>query len=109
MAKKPKPSPVEDFIALPDAQKELIARRFDREFSLAETQPLSATERKEWARIMRQDRKQRGRPRVGLGAQRVPVSIERGLLHRADAFAKRKGVSRSQLVARGLELALAER
>jgi metal-responsive CopG/Arc/MetJ family transcriptional regulator len=37
------------------------------------------------------------------------VSIEQGLLQRADALAKRRGISRSQLISRGLELALAEK
>jgi len=108
MAMKKKKSAVEAFIALPDSEKDRIAKQFDRAFSIEDTQPLSPGERRRWSKILRQNRKMRGRPRVGLGAQRVPVSLERGLLRRADAFAKRKGVSRSQLVARGLELALAE-
>jgi hypothetical protein len=47
-----------------------------------------------------------GRPRVGEGAKIVPISIERGLLRRADAFAKRYKLSRSQLLAEGLRLAM---
>jgi metal-responsive CopG/Arc/MetJ family transcriptional regulator len=43
---------------------------------------------------------------VGGGAKRVPVSIERGLLHRIDEYAKAKGMSRSQLIARGAEMVL---
>jgi hypothetical protein len=47
-----------------------------------------------------------GRPKVGEGAKIVPISIERGLLRRADAFAKRHKLSRSQLLAEGLRLAM---
>jgi hypothetical protein len=43
-----------------------------------------------------------GRPVVGQGAERVLISIERGLLSEADAFAKRHGKSRSELIAEGL-------
>ena len=97
---------VESFIALPDAEKERIAKQFDREFSIEETQPLSPEERRRWSQILRQDRKHRSSPN---GARRVPIQIPPDLLRRADAFARRKGLSRSELVARGLELALSER
>jgi metal-responsive CopG/Arc/MetJ family transcriptional regulator len=43
---------------------------------------------------------------VGKGAKIVPVSIERGLLKDADAFAKRHRLKRSQLVAEGLRLVM---
>ena len=49
----------------------------------------------------------RGRPMVGKGAKIVPVSIERELLSRADAFAKRHKLKRSEMVARGLRLVMA--
>ena len=43
-----------------------------------------------------------GRPMVGKGAKIVPVSIERGLLERADSFARRHNLKRSQMVADAL-------
>jgi hypothetical protein len=49
----------------------------------------------------------RGRPKIGNGAKIVPVSIERGLLSRADAFAKRHKIKRSEMVAEGLKLVMA--
>src|SRR2546430_103717 len=55
----------------------------------------------------RAKRRKPGRPRIGKGAARVPVSLERGLLKRIDAFAKRNGVSRSQVLARGAETVIA--
>jgi hypothetical protein len=108
MAINKRKSAVEAFIALPNAEKDKIAKEFDREFRIEETQPLTPEERRRWSQIVRRDRKTRAYTKSGGGARRVPVSIEPGLLRRADAFAKRKGVSRSQLVAHGLELALAE-
>ncbi len=48
-----------------------------------------------------------GRPKVGKGAKRVLLSIEGGLLHQIDRFAANTGISRSQLFARGVKLAMA--
>lgn len=50
-----------------------------------------------------------GRPRIGQGAKIVPVSIERGLLKEADAFARRHKLKRSQMVAQGLRLVMERR
>jgi hypothetical protein len=52
-------------------------------------------------------RKARGRPMIGKGAKIVPVSIERDLLSRADAFAQRHKLKRSEMVAKGLRLVMA--
>lgn len=49
----------------------------------------------------------RGRPQVGEGAEKIRVSMERGLLRRADAYAKRNGLSRSQLIASAIEQKIA--
>jgi hypothetical protein len=49
----------------------------------------------------------RGRPKIGKGAKVVPVSIERELLSRADSFAKRHHLKRSEMVAKGLQLVMA--
>lgn len=70
---------------------------FDREF-IADTfgsPPASAR-----AQLRRAQR--RGRPRVGEGAQRVLVTVERELLAAADAYAKQHRLNRSQLIAQGL-------
>jgi hypothetical protein len=50
-----------------------------------------------------------GRPRIGEGAKIVPISLERGLLRRADNFAKRNKIKRSQMVAQGLRLLMEQR
>lgn len=44
----------------------------------------------------------RGRPRIGKGAKRVLVTIERDLLARADKFARKNGYTRAALIAHAL-------
>jgi hypothetical protein len=44
-----------------------------------------------------------GRPRKGLGAKVISLTVERGLLARSDAYAKQIGISRAQLIERGLK------
>lgn len=49
-----------------------------------------------------------GRPKVGEGAARVLVTVERRLLSRADEFAMKSGMSRSEMIAQGLRLLMAK-
>jgi hypothetical protein len=100
---KRRPGPIDSFLALPDEQKERIWEGYNREVPLSETRPLTPAERKRWGKA----KKRMGRPRVGKGAKVISLSVERGLLERADAYARRTGMSRAQLVARGLESILA--
>lgn len=44
-----------------------------------------------------------GRPKVGDGSARIQVTLERRLLARADEYAIEHGMTRSQLIARGLK------
>lgn len=90
--------PIEEFLALPDAEKERVWESYNREIPFSETRPLNAQERAQWARIKRKP----GRPKTGEGAEAVNVTVERGLLRRADAYAKANGLTRAQLVAKGL-------
>jgi predicted DNA-binding ribbon-helix-helix protein len=57
-----------------------------------------------WNRV----RRKRGRPKVGQGFKRVSVSLEQKLLRRVTALAQRRGMSRSMLIAKALEQALAQ-
>lgn len=99
-------SAIDAFMALSPKEKEREYDSVDREFSRAEAQLLTPSQRKAW-RKFRARRRGRGRPKVGEGAKVISLTIEGGLLKRADAFAKRSGVSRAQMVARGLELLMA--
>lgn len=90
------------FDALPDAKKERIFRELEAKSTeelLAESRPLDKRERAEWRTIKRK----MGRPRIGRGTTNVSVSLEKKLLQRADRFARAHGMSRSELIARGVE------
>ena len=69
--------------------------------------PLTAAQRAQHRRAGA--RAKAGRPKIGGGAQIVPVSIERGLLAQADAYAQRHHYKRSELVAEGLRLVMRRR
>jgi hypothetical protein len=95
----------EDFIALPDEEKNRIVAELEAmtpEEILAKSKPLNARERAEWKRIQANMRRNRGRPKVGDGVQKVSVSIEQSLLARVDAYAKSHKMKRSELFASGV-------
>jgi len=72
---------------------------YDEPFAaLRESKPLSPADRA----LLRRAKRKGGRPKVGQGAKRVLITVERGLLKKADAYAKGKGMTRSELIARGL-------
>jgi hypothetical protein len=68
---------------------------------IARSRPLNARERRQWGRF-----KKLGRPKVGKGAKTISLTVEKGLLKQADAFAKRHGISRAKLIAHGLQAIL---
>jgi hypothetical protein len=74
------------------------AREFEREFVADSFGPPGQVEWEQWRRAKRK----RGRPRRGRGVKVISVSLEKGLLSRCDALAKRLGVSRAALISRGL-------
>ena len=75
----------------------------DREFVVDSFGPPSPRARAKWERAKRKP----GRPRMGQGAQVISVSIEKGLLKQSDGLARKMGISRARLVARGLRAVLA--
>jgi hypothetical protein len=89
------------FSQLSDAEKAAIYRACERE-PAAPAGPLTAAQRAAWAKFQRRA----GRPKIGQGAKRVLVSVEKGLLAKADAYAKANDVNRSELIARGLRAVL---
>jgi hypothetical protein len=76
---------------------------FDREFAADTFSPMGATSRARWERARRNP----GRPRKGKGAQAIAVTVERDLLARCDALARKLGISRAGLIARGIRAVLA--
>ena len=97
-----KRSPLEEFLALSDAEKDKVVAEFDKEFVIDTFRPLTPAQRKQWNRI----RKTLGRPAKGEGHKVISVSLEKGLLRRADAFAQKAKLSRAALIARGLQAVL---
>ena len=89
-------SEYERFMALSPVQRERETAAFDKE-DLTPGKPLSPRDRKEFERLIK-----RGRPPVGLGAEKIRISVERGLLSEADRLARRRRMNRSQLIAEGL-------
>jgi hypothetical protein len=91
--KRNKRSEYERFMSLTDAERDAEVSVFDDPSYQPPALPKSEVDRRLDARV-----RGRGRPKVGQGARRVLVTVEGGLLKRVDAWAKRHGMSRSELV-----------
>lgn len=65
--------------------------------------PPPAEAKAQWARAKRK----RGRPRKGQGVKVISVSVEQELLARSDRLAEKLGITRAELISRGLQAALA--
>jgi hypothetical protein len=93
--------------AMTDAERANLVAELDSETPeqrLARAKPLNDVQRKTWRAV----RRKMGRPKTGLGSQPISLTVEKGLLRRADAYAKRHGLKRAELVAEGLRLAMGE-
>ena len=87
---------VSGFLALSDDEKEAIYKDCEL-ISILDSKPLTKAQRQ----------LRRGRPRVGAGAEKIHISVERTLLRQADATARKLKLSRSEIVAHGLRAFLA--
>jgi hypothetical protein len=104
MTKRKKMSDIEEFIVLPDSEKERIFQELEAETpeeTLARSRPLNARERRQWRKF--KAKAKMGRPKIGKGAKTISLTVELSLLKQADAYAKRHGISRAKLVAQGLQ------
>ena len=98
-------SDIDRFLNLSAEDKERVFEEIDAkspEELGAQSRPLNAEERHRLARFKRG----LGRPRKGHGSKAINVTVELGLLRRADAYAQERGFTRPHLIARGLELAM---
>jgi hypothetical protein len=84
--------------AMTTAELREATAEFEREFVADTFGPPTPEKRAQDRRA----RRKRGRPRVGRGAKTISVTIEKGLLAKADRLARRLGTSRAALIARGL-------
>jgi hypothetical protein len=79
--------------------------RFDREF--VKTRPLTPADRAWFSRARRAWRKRNDAALTRAARQRrIVLTIDKELLRRADEAAKRRGLTRSALIAQSLEAAL---
>jgi hypothetical protein len=88
--------------------RELAAatKEFDEPFVMDKGRALNPAERRLHRRAAKRGR---GRPKIGKGAERINLTVERSLLEAADALAKRSGRKRSELFADGLKMLLTHR
>lgn len=108
----PLPPTDRPFQSLSPAQREAVWETFNAPVSRDEGRPPTVQERSQFEAVRARGKATaaklpRDRPTVGHGTKKVLIPIEQGLLADADAYAKRHGLKRTQLVAHGLRLAMA--
>jgi hypothetical protein len=81
-------------------------RKATREFDDSAFQPPALTPTAEDVAPQQRAKNKGGRPLTGLGARTTSLTVEKSLLARSDAYAKRLGISRAELVQRGLNAIL---
>ena len=77
-------------------------RKATRQFDDPSYQPPALPETVEDLAQQKRAKNKGGRPRKGLGAKTISLTVERSLLARSDDYAKRLGISRAELIQRGL-------
>jgi hypothetical protein len=106
------PATGREFEALPRARRERIIAELDAastEELLARSKPLTRTQAAAERRLRdaANQRRGRGRPKIGKGSKLVAVTLEQGLLEEVDRFARRRKMKRSEMIASGLRLLMA--
>ena len=86
------------------AQLRQATRDLDQEFAL---ERLARPAPPEEVAKLAMARRKRGRPPTGRGAKPISVTVERTLLGRCDTLARQQGITRAQLIARGIRAVLA--
>lgn len=85
----------------PDTITEVELNQLGREAAKVNydnTRPLTPAD----CRALKRAASKGGRPRVGAGAKRINITVERTLLKTVDAYARRHGMTRAAVVAEGL-------
>ena len=103
--KKPaKASTPKPYWEMTTAELREATKEFDREFIGDTFGPPTPEQRKQFEKAKRK----RGRPRNGLGAKTISVTVEKRLLAQADRLAKKHHLPRAALVARGLQAVVSQ-
>ncbi len=85
------------------AEWDIEVEKFDRPLIADESRVLTPAEQRRWDRVKHGQR----RPVAAKNIAVISVGLERRLLRQADRAARRVGISRAQLIARGLHEVLA--
>ena len=88
------------FDAMSAAQKQGVYDEIDsmsREEVLTKLRPARATEIARAQRIVR-----RGRPKIGKGTRQISITVEADLLKEAEAYSRKNGLKRSELISQAL-------
>jgi hypothetical protein len=96
-----KPLTATSFNALSVEEKERIFQECEK-ITPPMGRALNATELRQFEAFRHAAKAARGRPRVGLGAERINVTVEKSLLKQTDNLAKKQKISRSEAIARAL-------
>lgn len=95
----------EIFDAMSATQKQAVYDEIDsmsREELLAKLRPASPADIARAQGIVR-----RGRPKIGKGTRQISITVEAGLLKEAEAYSRRNGLKRSELISQALRQMLA--
>src|SRR5205809_1797 len=95
--------PTKPYWEMTTAELREATKEFDEEFVADKSRPLTPQERARWEEI----RADLGQAEDRLGQQTIAVRVEKALLERCTALAKKKRISRDTLIARGLKALLA--
>jgi hypothetical protein len=97
MSKATPAKPRKPYWEMNTAELREATKEFNADMGTIKGRPLTAAERRQFEKAVN-----RGRPVVGEGSERVLITVERGLLKKADALAKKRKTSRSELIADAL-------
>jgi hypothetical protein len=103
-SRKTSAQPSKPYWKMTTAELREATKEFDRDFIGESFGPPTAAQRAQDRRA----RRKRGRPRNGLGAKTISVTVEKRLLAQTDRLAKKLHVARAVLVARGLQAVVDE-
>jgi hypothetical protein len=96
--------PSKPYWEMTTAELRAATKEFDQEFIGDTFGPLTPEQQAQERRA----RRKRGRPRVGMGAKTISVTVEKRLLAQTDRLAKKLHVPRAILVARGLQAVVSQ-
>jgi hypothetical protein len=90
------------FNKLTDEEKEAVYQECER-IRPEDGEPLNDED----LRLHRRAGIRPGRPRIGLGAKRINISMEQRLLKKADRFARKHKITRAKLIAESVKAYIA--